>query len=89
MAEVREIATHAAAAPQIEAPRRPERAPQIEAPRIDPKEYLQSAGLQLVETRSGARASEPAEEPAKLGRPRRERPSASAEDSLVQVETRK
>jgi hypothetical protein len=90
MAEVREFAPEVMAAPQIEAPRRPEPAPQIEAPRIDPKEYLQSAGLQMVETRSGiSPASEPAEEPVQLGRPRRERPRTAAEESLVQVETHK
>jgi ribonuclease E len=72
-----------------ELPRRPEPAPQIEAPRIDPKEYLQSAGLQMVETRAdAARATEVAEEPVKLGRPRRERAPVAAEE-LVQVETRK
>jgi hypothetical protein len=76
--------------PEIrEAPRRPEPAPRIEAPRVDPKEYLSGAGLQMVETRSEAvRASEPAEEPVKLGRPRNERPHAAGDDSLVQVETR-
>jgi hypothetical protein len=72
-----------------EVPRRPEPAPRIEAPRIDPKEYLQGAGLQMVETRSdAARAAEIAEEPLKLGRPRRERPQVAAEE-LVQVETHK
>jgi ribonuclease E len=80
----------AAAVPEVrEPPRRPEPAPQIEAPRVDPKEYLQGAGLQMVETRSDAgRAAEPAEEPVKLGRPRRERPPVAAEE-LVQVETQK
>lgn len=80
-----------ASVPEIrEAPRRPEPAPHIEAPRIDPKEYLSGAGLQMVETRSDAvRASEPAEEPVKLGRPRHEHPRSSADESLVQVETRK
>jgi ribonuclease E len=84
------LAMTAVAAPDVrETPRRPERAPQIEAPRIDPSEYLQSAGLQMVETRADApRTAEPAEEPIRLGRPRRERPHAAAEE-LVQVETRK
>ena len=72
-----------------ELPRRAEPPPQVEAPRIDPREYLQSAGLQMVETRADSpRAAAPAEEPIKLGRPRRERPQAGAEE-LVQVETRK
>lgn len=68
----------------------PPPAPQAEAVRIDPKEYLQSADLQMVETRAGsAAAPAPEEETLKLGRPRRERPRQAAEESLVQVETRK
>jgi ribonuclease E len=84
------------AAPEAgEAPLRPEPAPQIEAPRIeapriDPQEYLSGAGLQMVETRSdAARASEPVEEPVKIGRPRHERTRSAAEEALVQVETHK
>jgi hypothetical protein len=43
----------------------------------------------MVETRAdAARATEVAEEPVKLGRPRRERAPVAAEE-LVQVETRK
>ena len=70
--------------PQIEVPR-------MEAPRaVDAKELLAEAGLQMVETRAGAaQATVPEEEPAKLGRARRERPQAAAEEPLVQVETRK
>jgi ribonuclease E len=63
---------------------------QVETRRIEPKEYLQSAGLQMVETKAGsAVAPLPDEEPVKLGRPRRERSRPAAEESLVQVETRK
>ena len=71
--------------PRVEAPR-------VESPpRVDPKEILSSAGLQMVETdRSKAvrPLSEP--EPVQLGRPRREKPAAeaAAEAELVQVETR-
>jgi hypothetical protein len=62
----------------------------LEAPAIDPREYIASVGLQLVETRSDAvRAVEPEVETVKLGRPRRERPRTAAEESLVQVETQK
>ncbi|HTQ78303.1 MAG TPA: Rne/Rng family ribonuclease [Burkholderiales bacterium] len=90
------------AAPRPEAPRlqEPEReapapaaeAPRVEAPRVDPKELLSSSGLQMVETNaSRVNSSAPgAEEPPHLGRARRERPAApAADDSLVQVETRK
>ena len=61
-----------------------------QAPVFDAKEYVASAGLQLVETRSGvARPVEPAAEVVKLGRPRRERPRPATDESLVQVETQK
>ncbi len=67
-------------------------APKVETPaRIDPKEVLSRAGLQMVETDSSkARQPAPAPEPVQLGRPRRERPPApvAAETELVQVETR-
>jgi hypothetical protein len=44
----------------------------------------------MVETRSdAARASEPVEEPVKIGRPRHERTRSAAEEALVQVETHK
>jgi len=60
-----------------------------EAPRVDTREMLESAGLQMVETRSD-RASPPAqpEESVPLGRPRRERPHTAGEEQLVQVETK-
>ncbi len=80
-------AEHAVSAPREE-PRRPEPAPA--APPLDLKEYLASSGLQMVETdASKARTPQPEPEPVKLGRPRRERPAAPAEQTLVQVETRK
>jgi hypothetical protein len=62
---------------------------QREAPRVDTREMLESAGLQMVETRSD-RASPPAqpEESVPLGRPRRERPHTAGEEQLVQVETK-
>lgn len=70
-----------AEAPRVEAPR-------VEVPRIDPRELLQSAGLQMVET-TKASAPVPELEPERLGRPRRERPAApSGQEELVQVETR-
>lgn len=60
--------------------------------RVDPKAILESAGLQMVETRPDkvqAPAAEP--EPVQLGRPRRDKPMEPqpASDELVQVETRK
>jgi len=71
----------------------PSPAPSVEAPRIDPKEYLESAGLVMIETdRAKAPAQPQAEEqPEHLGRPRRERskPPAQQDDELVQIETRK
>jgi len=58
---------------------------------VDPKELLGDSGLVMVETdRSKAAVQPPAEEPQQLGRPRRERPKAEAQDeTLEQVETRK
>jgi ribonuclease E len=72
------------APPQVhaEAAVRPERA------RVDPQEYLASAGLQMVETKSGTASAPANEESVKLGRPRRQR-EAAAEEPLVQVETHK
>jgi len=68
----------------------PEPAPVIEAPRVDPKKYLASAGLQMVETDSSkVRQPEADREAVKFGRPRREHAPAPAEEALVQVETRK
>jgi hypothetical protein len=58
---------------------------------VDPKELLSSAGLQMVETdRSKVQpVVQAATEEVRLGRPRRERPKASADDGeLLQVETR-
>jgi hypothetical protein len=70
---------------------RPE--PVAEAPRVDPKKLLDDAGLVMVET---DRAKAPAapyvpEEPAHLGRPRRERSRSGQpqEDELQQVETKR
>jgi len=78
--------------------REPEPAPRqeprrVEAPampRIDPKELLSEAGLQMVETDSSkAKFTSGEPEPIQLGRPRRERPQPSAEEAeLKQVETR-
>jgi ribonuclease E len=63
--------------------------PQPEAPRVGTREMLESAGLQMVETRADRAPAAPvAEEPAQLGRPRRERPRQAAEEQLVQVETK-
>jgi hypothetical protein len=65
----------------------------VEAPRIDPKEYLESAGLVMIET-DRAKAPVPPqadEQPEHLGRARRERPKPQQQqdDELVQIETRK
>jgi hypothetical protein len=63
------------------------------APRIDPKELLDQAGLVMIETdRSKAPVVQPApqEDPAHLGRPRRERAKpAKTEEELQQVETKR
>lgn len=58
--------------------------------KVDPREVLESAGLQMVETRPDRVAVAPSEpEAVPLGRPRRERPRRVAEDEpLVQVETK-
>jgi len=64
--------------------------PQAQAPAFDPREYIASEGLQLVETRGGALPSaEPELETVTLGRPRRERPRTAADEALVQIETQK
>lgn len=63
-----------------------------EEPRIDSKALLESSGLVMIETdRSKApQFATPAEEAQSLGRPRRERAKAAAqEEELQQVETRK
>lgn len=75
-------------------PMREERAaPRAEQPRVDPKELLESAGLVMIETdraKAGQAHAPVAEEPQPLGRPRRERPKPSSQDTeLVQIETRK
>jgi hypothetical protein len=71
----------------------PSLAPRVETPRIDPKEYLESAGLVMIETdRAKAPVQPQAEEqPEHLGRPRREhpKPQQKQDDELVQIETRK
>ena len=78
------------AVPVAPAPQPEEVKPRIEAVQIDPKEFLASAGLQMIETKPAAAAAGPREtEVVKLGRPRRERPRTAAEEALVQVETRK
>jgi ribonuclease E len=60
-----------------------------EAPRVGTREMLEGAGLQMVETRPDrVPAAPPAEEPAQLGRPRRERQRPAGEEQLVQVETK-
>jgi hypothetical protein len=69
----------------------PAPAPQPAPARLDPKEILESAGLQMVETNAAKvrqAAIEP--EPVQLGRPRREKPMVqpAASEELVQVETR-
>ena len=65
-------------------------APAAAEPKLDTRELLSGAGLEMVETKTAAVASAAAEadEAAKLGRPRRERPHEEAQE-LVQVETRK
>ena len=67
----------------------PQPAPQPAPVRIDPREILESAGLQMVET-NPAKARQPAAEaePVPLGRPRREQARPVAEEPLVQVETK-
>ncbi|MDA8107674.1 MAG: hypothetical protein M0015_03465 [Betaproteobacteria bacterium] len=84
------LARAAAPAPVREA------APALEAPSAQPavqedvRGALAGSGLVMIETAPG-KAAPVAEEPAPapLGRPRRVRPQASADESLVQVETRK
>ena len=92
-AEAPRVEAPRAEAPRVEAPR--QEAPRVEAaqqnvPRVDPKEILSTAGLQMVETNaSKARQPEPEPEQVQLGRPRREKTaSQAASDELVQVETR-
>jgi hypothetical protein len=57
--------------------------------RVDTREMLESAGLQMVETRPDrVPAAQPEAGGMPLGRPRRERPRPAAEEQLVQVETK-
>jgi ribonuclease E len=64
-------------------------ASQPEAPRVDTREMLEGAGLQMVETRSDRASPAPQpEESVPLGRPRRERTRPAGEEQLVQVETK-
>jgi len=60
-----------------------------EPPRFDRQQVLSTAGLQLVETKAGAAAVPVPAEDLTLGRPRRQRSEAPAEEPLVQIETRK
>jgi hypothetical protein len=74
--------------PRGEPPRREE--PRREEPRIDPQQLLSDSGLVMVETNHAKVQIQPApaEEPQHLGRPRRERAKAQAQDdALVQIET--
>ncbi len=66
-------------------------APAAAEPKIDTRELLSGAGLVMIETKAGtaAGASAEADETAKLGRPRRERPHEEEAAELEQVETRK
>jgi len=72
-----------ATVPVVEAAVRPE------PPRFDRQQVLSTAGLQLVETKAGAAAVPVPAEDVTLGRPRRQRSEAPAEEPLVQIETRK
>ncbi|MEX2241880.1 MAG: Rne/Rng family ribonuclease [Burkholderiales bacterium] len=81
------------ARPQPQPQAAPERAMPAAAPaiaKVDAREALESAGLQMVETRSDrVPAAPPEPEAVPLGRPRRERPRATAEEEpLLQVETK-
>lgn len=64
--------------------------PEPRQPRVNPRDLLESAGLQMVETRPDrAQTPAPDAEAQPLGRPRRERANAPAEEPpLVQVETK-
>jgi hypothetical protein len=84
--EVREVE----AAPTFVVTPAPAPAPAPAVTLTDARTELESAGLQMVETRA-ERASAPEPEAAvqPLGRPRRERPRQGAEDeTLVQIETK-
>ncbi|TAK42291.1 MAG: ribonuclease E/G, partial [Betaproteobacteria bacterium] len=95
MPAVREVAAAvqvpvAAEVPAVAPAPEPRAAVQPQSPAFDPREYIASTGLQLVETRrDAALATGPETEVVKLGRPRRERPRAAGDEALVQVETQK
>jgi hypothetical protein len=70
---------------------RPQMQPQPRPQQVDPREALESSGLQMVETRPDRVPPAPPEpEVVPLGRPRRERsrPAAAEDAPLVQVETK-
>ena len=57
--------------------------------RVDPRVILESAGLEMVETKPGRlQPAAPEPEPVQLGRPRREKPRPAGEEPLEQVETK-
>lgn len=71
---------------------REERQPAYEEPKVDPKKLLDDAGLVMIETDRSKAPPAPyvPEEPAQLGRPRRERQRPSQrEEELQQVETKR
>ena len=71
------------------APLVPAAAPPAPVQAVDPGEQLANTGLVMIETAPGkAVADAPEAAPDHRGRPRRERPGTSAEQELVQVETR-
>jgi hypothetical protein len=79
--------------PESHPPIKPERSAPAAPPavaRVDSREALESAGLQMVETRSDRVPAAPLEpEAVPPGRPRRERLRPTAEEEpLVQVETK-
>ncbi|MCC6211037.1 MAG: hypothetical protein IT513_08365 [Burkholderiales bacterium] len=88
--EAQEEARQRAEATEPAAPAPVAEAPRPAVPKVDAREVLASAGLQMVETdASKSRPMESEPEPVKLGRPRRERAAQPRqEEALVQVETR-
>lgn len=91
-------------APRVEEPRLPEprheeisvaehevEAPRPEAPSVDTKALLGGAGLVMIETDPTKTHTAPAEaeQPPRLGRPRRQRTQEQPAGELVQIETRK
>ncbi len=73
--------------PRHEQPRHEE--PRREEPKVESRALIEDAGLVMIETdRSKAQYIPQVDEPAHLGRPRRERPKpAQQEEELQQVET--